>query len=109
MIDPFLGLRPKDRLAGASECLEDLNAGNPKLCQEISAGAGVGINEAASGTCPGPALIERLRMHLAGGVVAPEDLIDSANFSAASICQVELALPGLAGEPMKVIVEPTLA
>ena len=59
-------------------CHEDLNAGNPKLCQEISAGAGVGINEAASGTCPGTALIERLRMHLAGGVVAPEDLVDSA-------------------------------
>ena len=61
-------------------CLEDLNAGNPRLCQEISAGAGVGINETASGACPGPALIERPRMHLAGGVVAPEDLIDSANF-----------------------------
>ena len=43
------------------------------------AGAGVGINEAASGACPVPTRVEVPYMHLAAGVIAPKDLVLGAN------------------------------
>ena len=42
---------------------------------QLPAGAGVGINKAGFGACPGPVGIERPHMQLAGGIIAPEDLI----------------------------------
>ena len=46
---------------------------------QLPAGAGVGIYEAVIGACPGPVGIKVPYVHVAGGVIPPEDFIGSAD------------------------------